>query len=199
MQGTSTSIQTALEPCRAHKAQTALVSDTLRPACSVFHAAVSLLALCFPLCSGTREWKCTPQSHNLARVPSCAFISLMTLGRPFFKSQLEKYSPPPKFVPRKMNHDNGQIISRCPCLKSSEPTPPHWRAHVNLPSPASCLALCSTLPPHPHAPRGAQRAWGSPEIRLVERTPVMERGAPLAPGGPCLDHELGQCLARSRD
>ena len=66
---------------------------------------------CWPsvsLCSGTGEWKCTPQSHNLARVPSCVFISLMTLGRPFLKPQLEKYSPPPKFVPKKMNHDMGR-------------------------------------------------------------------------------------------
>lgn len=135
---------------------------------------MSLLARCFSLCSGTGEWKCPPQSHNLARVPSCEVISLMTLGCPFLKPQLEKYSPPPKFVPGKMNRDNGQIISWCPCLKSSERTPPHWRARVPLPSPASCLALCSTLPPHPRAPHGAQRAWGSPEIRLVERTPMME-------------------------
>lgn len=147
-----------MSPPEHTKPRTALWFQTcFAQLCSFFYAAVSLLALFLrgPLCSGTGEWKCPLQSHNLLSVPSCAFISLMTLGCAFFKPQLEKYYPPPKFVSRKINCDNGQIISKCPCLKSSSgftllhaqnPCPQHWRARVPQPSHASsCLALCSTL------------------------------------------------------
>ena len=148
------SIQTAFEPSRAHKAQnSSLVSDRLRPALQfLLHSRVPAdpLPQGSSLCSGTGEWKCPLPSHNLLSVPSCAFISLMTLGRPFFKPQLEKYYPPPKFVPRKINCDNGQIISQCPCLKSSSGS--HCSMHrthaPTLEGPCASALACLLLPRH---------------------------------------------------
>ena len=185
------SIQTAFEPSRAHKAQnSSLVSDMLRPALQfLLHSRVPAgpLPQGSSLCSGTGEWKCPPQSHNLLSVPSCAFISLVTLGRPFFKPQLEKYYPPPKFVPRKINCDNGQIISQCPCLKSSSGShcsmhrthAPRWRARVPQPSHASSsLAVCSTLllpPPPPSRALVGHSRPGAPLKSSWWREPLRSR------------------------